>query len=915
MTSFTTVKSGVDLFTASLFRVLRDRMLENQQTSPGAGVHTSPSADPHGTGPASSLSFMRTGRIVRGTISDTCAVGGVYRVNCEGMLSPIVAYVGTPSVTTGIGPVSLTSLPVGTHVICTVFDDDMYGAIIGTTPEANSTVQSLQSILYGATRSRVDEAHKLPMRLGAPSLLGTKPYDSTGSGEAGWITETGLRICIDSFLAAIGVNEACGLTCHYHDMLARLAAYQFQLWTAAKEHESGNDQEECFDWTGYATYPWEQLGYLYRRQDLGQIVEPRDWQQERPYLSSFEPTELDAMPFHREREYHGYLGQGGHRLVVAPPISGDMLTFAGENDTPPICPGVFQEFVTLSGHYCLASTKGVSIAKRGVISAPIRRRKPEDVKGDTPENYKFSGQEGLGEGPEHKITGDFEFDDSTTHKNLARAAGVLDLHAYLFNYAGIHPFMQHTNDYYVPEEAEATWVGGTSAAVPNFGSLREKSYLDDNDFAGAIRIDHRYGMQNVYGTQCGIDLLEDGGVVIYDGYGGSIRMTGGQLEITAPGGVHLRGGTDVQLWAGHDIVLRSKGDVDITTTTGDITVKAENKLQCLAGNSGQGGILLESRSVGGEFDTYSVEEGIKTPGIILSAPRSVVGTWANNIYMRTVDGSADGGRTQTAAAGPAGNITLDAGRGTANVTTVAKQENKFLGDNGILMHFGLPPGEGGEEVPTLEGPGCWIAKSYTMLPGDAYIGGNLGAVGLGVFGRSLFTRGVIAAKDNKMFVNPFNKETEKAVDEYISATKRYLEETLPQDFGQPVVNNLASAVYAPDLVGNLRTIQQAAFALRSETRYRTETFVLYEDRWQQMARNSGQSLAKWEETSVRCQGEDTYPFPGRRAYDTAGTYLQQTPHMYDAANGRSKPRTDAAYQRPMYGKVTKATLKDYLIVG
>ena len=79
--------------------------------------------------------------------------------------------------------------------------------------------------------------------------------------------------------------------------------------------------------------------------------------------------------------------------------------------------------------------------------------RPEEPLGNNETNYKFSGV--VGTGKEHEITGDIETHGANT--NFNRALGVLDMHAYFFNYAGLHPFFYHDKDYQVVEESGADW--------------------------------------------------------------------------------------------------------------------------------------------------------------------------------------------------------------------------------------------------------------------------------------------------------------------------------------------------------------------------------------------------------------------------------------------------------------------------
>ena len=47
-----------------------------------------------------------------------------------------------------------------------------------------------------------------------------------------------------------------------------------------------------------------------------------------------------------------------------------------------------------------------------------------------------------------------------------------------------------------------------------------------------------------------------------------------------------------------EAIIRAKGSVDISSNENDVRIKAEKNMQLLAGNSGSGGMLLESKGQG-----------------------------------------------------------------------------------------------------------------------------------------------------------------------------------------------------------------------------------------------------------------------------------------------------------------------------
>ena len=57
-----------------------------------------------------------------------------------------------------------------------------------------------------------------------------------------------------------------------------------------------------------------------------------------------------------------------------------------------------------------------------------------------------------GGGPDHKVTGEIQGAEENPH--LQQAAGIMDVHAWVFNWLGAHPFHYHEQDWSIQEESE-----------------------------------------------------------------------------------------------------------------------------------------------------------------------------------------------------------------------------------------------------------------------------------------------------------------------------------------------------------------------------------------------------------------------------------------------------------------------------
>lgn len=876
------------------------RMVQNntqfgaRDASAARAAETTPVADPNMKLLAYNAGFANAGRVVRGWIMDGTPIANAYRVHPEkGM--PIIATATSHVSQSLIGATAINTYAPGTAVLVMLHDTDTSGYIIGAIPDIlNASENAVHPYISQASRKRVDDCHKKHIKQqkgnNIPDWSAWRPYDGTLTSEWGAVTTTGLKITLDDFMAQLAVNEFCGVSGFYHDSLLRVAGYNMQVWTAGSERHAYMDQAECNDVSGYAAYPWEAMGALKPSTDIVKTYSPDTYQHPtdgKPYYSFWENKNDLQQPYHRVQHFQGYLGQGGRSVLHAPPAEIDIWTYkksaaaskgevydsavkttlgdpprAGsegdkdntEMEEKPVI-GLHEDNIGYDGRRFIASAKGIVLTKRMLLPMPTRVRPPEDREGDDAEtNYKASGQNGAG--PEHKITGDFK--TTGKHPNLQRASGLLDLHGYLFNYAGSHPFHWHAKDYKTWEQSELEYAE-YNQRVPDYSTLQEEMYLPEAEPKDDIEIDHRYKKQKFYETESFVSLLEDGSVVIGDGYGAEIKMSGGCLTLSAPGDVWIKSGRNAQLWAGGDCIMRANEGVDISTTEKHVRIKSERNVMILAGNDENtpGGVLIESRSPSSTYNFDQCGDDVEFGGVVLRAPKSDVVSLGKQIYLRTGGGGSSI---------PAGNITLDAGKGEADIVTKSSNLYQYVGQNGQIMQFFRSSADDDTKKANL------FSQDLTLLCGpvgtdrDFITNGNILAHG------SLFcTKGHVfteLAARGTMFVAPCDGECQSQVQQGIDMFKELIDTVIPKTGDTIDKQMLENLWYDENRPGNAALIDIMEFSFRTDDQYKIKDFLLYEDRWQQMARLVDNVPKKWTEKAVtnKTCGK-TWPFPGGKWLD------------------------------------------------
>ena len=859
-----------------------------QVLPPGSSTQSQPVKDPWLQVRSALQSFDQTAKIKFGTITDVTAIANCDRVQLEKGTATMLGVLATGAAAEIMGARSIGTIPPGTVVLCVEHPQSGFVVILGTLPRpVTDSRLNLQDFVSQTSRMYCDEAHRLPIMMpgGVVNWSAGRPLDATMVGEQGWQTETGTRIFIDPFMVQMGVDEVCGLTAFYADQLLRIDGYNLEMLAAGYNREAFDDQGECSDFQGWTPYPHEQSG-LFQRGDNFRALDAQTWQIDQPHYSAVEPKNDRAAPFHRVRHYQGYLGQGGVRQVVLPPKDGETNSYDGFAAD---APAVFNEWIGLDGRYAVGSARGISIVKRLPLLAPGRRRPANDPAGDNETNYKAAGLTGAG--PAHQIKSSLQ--TTTESPGQERAAGVGQLHAYLFNYASVHPFLAHANDFVTPDTSE---LPHAAAWTPNYTELKSRHSLEQPP-TQSLTVDHRYGETEFFAGEASIDITEDGSIVLKSAYGSSLVLGPHGVEIHSPGDVTVKSGKSIVNWAGQDIVQRAKSSIDLTTTVNDIRIKAEKDVQVIAGNGGTGGVLVESRSSG---DTYNFDEpGEKSvsSGIVLRAPYSKLMSVSAGAYIRT-----GGPRINS------GPIVLDAARGGQNVITHSQSIEHHLKNRMALWWS-----SGSPEQTTIK-------TAMEITPNRLLVPGAIQAKGGGTFGGQLLVRGNILvaeghiatekAKQSSNLVPTLEGGGLAAVANAVTAVNTAATKTLVKS-GQTAYNeSLKTEFYEDGKPGSSSLLQKMQGSLRVDDNYHRgglpSDYIVHAAPWQKNG-------TPWNERPVQFGDTVTYPHPGKKALTEQPVFYPEPESGLKQSNGQDAPHGSMSelgqpYQDARYAQVTPKIL-------
>jgi hypothetical protein len=403
-----------------------------------------------------------------------------------------------------------------------------------------------------------------------------------------------------------------------------------------------------------------------------------------------------------------------------------------------------------------------------------------------------------------------------------------------------------------------------------------------------------------YAAESGIQQLSDGSVIITDGAGSQITMSKGNVTISCAGDLKVIPGRDNINMAGRHSILNAGKDVQLQSANGDLSIKAENSMSMLSGNSGVGEMVIENRATEvneEEGAVYGIGKGV----IIKSrSDASLVGT---NLYIGINDVSDDseGGLARSkggslvidacagifAAFGREGYLKFD--RQTVLASATGGQGSSITLDKGEITHMTskIKMGTGAVEIGSPAGdvslkklgPNGVVDDSFGVSAGDP----SLKVAGPVTFAQSLKVGTTVKATD----VNAGNGAFGNGGVEYWggggSGPGTVTVPTVSDSVAGGVSSKFASEVVPSDnKVYTGKGIKRSELAYKAAADLNLNDFRLYVSKWQSMRNTNGSGLYYWHEPIVlNYDEEETYVYPGKsnwkdekRVYSTVEDFAQ-----------------------------------------
>ncbi|MDO4568773.1 MAG: hypothetical protein Q4D38_00135 [Planctomycetia bacterium] len=811
-----------------------------------------------------------------GTITDTCPSMHAYRVSVPGAgiyVCGVCSFAGGDTrVSAGYSPgdqVIIINLAADQGIILAKMPDVAeYGSAEPRTWVGLSDSYKADALQKSYTTSSGDKVY-------SPSYTSGSPVNNTDVGEfiAGGIQ--GTQIFVDPYMAYMRSTDMTGVWAFVEDAMLRVGGHNYQHITAGSYSEQFNDNGEWISYTGYAANSWEPYGYYTKP---SKVIKTEDtWYNSEEPSAFWEPENKELLPWYRYAEYKGYPGMQSY--VFAAPESKNERT-GKEMDML----GLSQVTQLADGFVGVSSAKGISLTKRSVFPAIQKLKSPDDPEGDTADNYDFEHS-----GFKHK--GEPDYTATDTAKVMQSTMGVLDYSTYTSNYKSLYPFLYHSKDYAVVENSEIP------VAPVNWSKcvqqLQSKQYADPpetytRDIDGE---EHKF-----YIAEAGFHLLPDGGVMIHDGYGAAITMSGGNITLTAPGDISIRPGRTADIWAGKDIILKSKKAVDVSSTESSVRIKAERNLEMLGGNCGSGaGVVIESKSHG-DYDFAPGGDKVTTNGIVLKSENGVVAALGGTVY---VNASKRGS-----------GILLDSGNGTRPIYTASNIKQDYVKSRHDLVFGDVSNGRvyATQTSTRYEStfPGNISCNGTTTTKGSLYVDGYI------MGGKHIATK----QAESNPYVSPLKDKAATAFDTVVRDSVERITKDRPNEVKDTHSSNIKPSFYAAKKIGNADTIEQTEFSFRRDDELDLTDYRVYASFWQTVSPDAG---TVWKEKQVKTySGEGTYPYPGKKYTEDEDCFVIQPLKLYK--NGIAVDRWEQnspseVYSEPEYAEPQSKKLEQYRITG
>jgi len=393
--------------------------------------------------------------------------------------------------------------------------------------------------------------------------------------------------------ASLDAGTLAKVECHLLDDMVRIISNKFLHHSAFGDYEIYNDGGRLNVEFHGAKYEYEALGNA-ELEDLKMDFDYENVIKEREDEDKYLETGR-----WRFSQYLGYLGNFIN-LFVNDPVR--ELGKIAESSVHPS--GKFRAHVNNDGSLLMQSVGDIVLEKVCRICVPRRKRRHEDSSGAVMEEKRID----INASPLNFS----QWAPSDEANIFENAYKLRDYAKWFSNYYSMSGFYSAEDDFNIPEKEEDV----SEPVKDNDDPENAKQSISDGIHTKYV---------NAYST---IRIFRDGSIVLFDAYGSSITMAGGDVSIAATNNLRLESAGDINLIAGKNITNTARQHIEQNAITGAICSRGRERISMY---SDEGTINLESNKESTEEDP--------DPSIILQGKGKITCKAEDDIIVKSQGGS------------------------------------------------------------------------------------------------------------------------------------------------------------------------------------------------------------------------------------------------------------------------------------
>ena len=477
---------------------------------------------------------FKTGSVYQGVITSCQHADQVYNVQLGGQGGPVQRCEWGVGICASLLGFKTSMLPtVGTNVVVLGGKPPV---IIGTIPaDPRDDITGKTRLMSGTAVEELADLKEGELGSGVRHSI---PSDLV-EGEFAIENQMGVALQFLTNLISLKGSERAKVETHLLNDMVRIVSDTFKHMSCFGDYEIYND--------GGLNVRFEGTSREHEAQGLLKPDAPR------VKVDSNE-VEMDADLVENARfrfsKYVGFLGDFIHVFVTDP-------STLASNIGDSLRAGKSRFWQGMDGTCLLQSVTEISIERVVRIPVPQEKKRWDDPEGILKTSWKnmIKAQKGFTE----------VWNYGENYKDIYKATFQLREYARWMNcyhsYARFHQYAAEGEEWHVPKETD----------VRHEWTNKEEDVEDANSH---LKPAH-------YDTYACIRIMRDGAILLWDGYGSSITMTRGMVQVSATRHLELEAGGDIRLIAGNDIYIRGRRNVEIVATVGALVTKARTAWKAL----------------------------------------------------------------------------------------------------------------------------------------------------------------------------------------------------------------------------------------------------------------------------------------------------------------------------------------------